>query len=316
MAITARTILTQPAATAVAAVTLLGLTAFGTGAFSSLQSERVASADPCERPIVEQNEAFWSEADWISYVSCYESRNDVRGTVQAATTALQYKPKSEILWNAKSIGEILLDDHAAAEKSLRTALQRVEPTTGTMENNLAWVGMWTDMNPNEARDLYTVALEKSPVSCEIIHTGLFVEYQLAQADNRHERFWALKKYKNLRQRYANQRCESRISSGDWTRLAEVGGLAMLDEEVEKLMGRADARANPVLFATVKQLRAEHLGASVDAFCAEALPPSHSSVDCVSYFQDTRDEVVGFDVRTKPSTKVINVKKKEGCRFAN
>lgn len=300
MAITARTILTQPAATAVAAVTLLGMTALGTGAFSALQTEQ-ANLDPCERPIVEQNESRWSEADWVSYVSCYESRRDVPGTVKAATLALEYQPKSEILWNARSIGEIMLGDYAQAELTLKTGLQNVEPTTGTMENNLAWAGMWTEMDAHQQRDLYTAALQKTPLSCEIIHTGLFVEYRHAESDDRYQRFWALKKYKQLRQRYANQRCEERIKYGNWTTLGEVGGLGMLDEEVEKLTGRADASANPTLRSSVMVLRAHHLGAPVDAFCDQALPPSHDGVDCAEYFEQTRDELRGFKFAVKAQT---------------
>ncbi len=313
MAITARTILTQPAATAVAAVTLLGMTVFGTGIFTSYQSnaEKMASqVDPCDRPLYEQNERLWSEADWISYVSCFESRRDAQGTVRAASLALDYVPQSEILWNVKAYNQIELGQHRPAVETLRTALQNVEPRTGTMENNLAWAGLFVEMDIEEARDLYVRALEKTPHSCEMIHTGMFVEYKRAETEDRYTRFWALKNYKTLRSSYANQRCEDRMKHGSFKTIAEVAGVGMLDEQVEKLSGRADASANETLYQSVRQLRLHHLGSSLDKFCDEALPPSHRNVDCESYFYDTRQQIQNTETRRyQPHTRPTNTKKR-------
>jgi tetratricopeptide (TPR) repeat protein len=206
MAITARTILTQPAAIAVAAVTLLGMTVLGSALYSSSScATSMQNRDPCDRPLLTQNENSWSEADWISYVSCFEARRDARGTVKAASLALDHQPQSEILWNVKAYNQIELGHYRPAVETLRTALERVEPTTGTMENNLAWAGLYVGMDVEEARDLYVSALEKTPQSCEMIHTGLFVEFQRAQTEDRYVRFWSLKKYKQLRYNNSNNR---------------------------------------------------------------------------------------------------------------
>jgi tetratricopeptide (TPR) repeat protein len=315
MAITARTILTQPAATAVAAVTLLGMTVLSTGIYSTNcpSSSRMADLDPCERPLQQQDERQWTEADWMSYVSCFEARRDANGTVRAASLALHYVPQSEVLWNVKAYNQIELGQYRPAVNTLRKALGYVEPTTGTMQNNLAWAGLYTGMDIEEARDLYVAALEKTPNSCEMIHTGLFVEFERAQETDRYVRFWALKNYKQLRSRYASYGCEARTRHGSWKTLAEVAGVGMLDEEVEKLSGQADAVPNDTLYSTIKQLRHHHLGGDLDAFCDEAFPPSHADIDCQTYYRDTRDQIQRDGTRRYETISRKNApREKPGC----
>jgi hypothetical protein len=242
-------------------------------------------------------------------VGCFEARNDVRGVVRAASAGLEHHPQSEVLWNVKAYNQIRLGEHEAAEATLRTALETVTPTDGTMENNLAWAGLWTQMEMKEAKTLYVAALEKTPQSCEMIHTGLYIEFKIAQSDDRYERFWGLKNYKKLRKQYANNRCEDRIQNGEWTTLAEVAGVGLLDEEVEKMSGRADATANDTLYETGAKLREKFMGASLDSFCGEAMPPSHSSVNCNEQLLDTLDEVRGWET---PRERYVDRKRNNDC----
>jgi hypothetical protein len=324
MAITPRTILTSAAPATVAVVSLYLFTALGTTAYkltkeareSIAEAERIAMTDVHHASVMHRAQACndiidvygpqkhrWSEQTWVMFAGCFDQRNDSRMVIATASHGLRYHPDSEILYNLAGYHQILLGEHDQAIQTLRTGMRNVQqPRNGIMANNLAWAGLWEPrlMRSSEARHLYSQSLAMTPNSCETLHTGLFVEYAIATRSNGVERFDALKRFDDLRQRY--EPCMSRINTGEWNTLVEVVGAAVLFDEVDQ--GQPSNGSFAAMEAVTSKLRENYRGTSVEVICREAIPLAEVHHTCVDKVQTTaaqlrQAERAAFPFRTCP-----------------
>lgn len=291
MAVSPRTLFTNPAAAAVAAVTIFGLTVMATSLCTTTVCDKKAERAPVyvyEVPcasIADQlgERESWDEREWLTYASCFETRNDSRMLVRVTTEALSYHPRSESLWNMKAYHQMVLGEHREAGYTLRAALRLIEPTNGTMENNLAWANLWTgDMPSSQMRLLYAASLVREPKMCEALHTGLMVEYKIASETTSYDRAEALKRLERLRLRYDS--CDRKSNANAWDRMVEKAGAVLIYDAYEELMYGSDMDDD-----TWHQKREiehhwenQYSAASVGALCAEAVPAT-LDIDCVKTF---------------------------------
>lgn len=282
MAILPRTLLTQPAPAAVAAVSLFGLTVLGTTAMQVVQSERVTAEyeSPCAEVSESQGmQQFWSEASWLRYVYCFDQHNDSSGVVIAASEGLERYPQSERLYNVKAYHQIELHQYRSAVDTLKTGLGVVgQPTNGVMENNLAWSYLWVGEGDEEkSRRLYQASLDREPYACETIHTGLFVEFETARNSAGVARAEALMNFQSLRNRY--QSCENRDAK--WGTVVESAGASVLYGEVEAMMNTPfDGKPDATMRAAAQSLRRHHSTASAGMLCSEAMPFDDLRRQCI------------------------------------
>ena len=189
----------------------------------------------CDHLLRENSSALatWQHQDWVDLAICFELRDDNHRAVTAAAQGLAYFPASERLHNIRGYNLIVLEEYEKAVFHLRVSLQSVEPTSGIMENNLAWAGLFAseNMTLSEARRHYTNALEHGG-GCEEYHTGMWVEYGIASRSSGTARDTAIDAYNDLRAKY--EPCTSRASGGDRSIGYEVAGAGILDGEIHKL----------------------------------------------------------------------------------
>lgn len=295
MAITAKTILTNPAAAALAVVSTLGMGA----AFILLNSTpkcqesysmiKIAQSSPCDT--VRRSNGFdrakWSEYDWFRYAQCFSNRNDSRRTIEVVTQGLKYHPRSEALFNVKGYHLIKTQKYSQAVETLQLGLRRVgRPTSGTIYNNLAWAGLWSprDMTIKEARGLYTRALRIEPKVCETLHTGLMVEYAAAKRSTGFERVSALKRFGALNDRYTP--CLKRYKNGSWHTITEVASAVAAADDINQMTGMQSfvAMDKSLGKRVVHTARRHYRSASVDAICRDAMPFANHHHTCVKSLQ--------------------------------
>ena len=306
MAITPRTIFTNPASAVVTAASLFALTAAGMYAYNMsstgchfeeaeekveakvIVAEQTPTACDSLRESLSHDKSSWSEFDWFQYASCFDKHNDSRQVIEVTTHGLNYYPSSEALYNLKGYHQISLGEHEAAVKTLETGLRRVGATSsGTMTNNLAWAGLWVprEMELHRARALYRRSMSREAGVCESIHTGMWVEYAIASQSRGLERAQALRAFHNLREQY--EPCVARYDDGERDKLIEVLGAAVIAEDLDREL-RSNAllhKSKPcgsdhALTLVAKELRRRHRGASIDALCREAVPMASAHHTCV------------------------------------
>lgn len=177
----------------------------------------------------------WTEMEFVDLASCLERAGEADQAVNAAVLGLRHYPASEALHNIRGYNLIVQERHEEAVHALRSGLRAVgQPTTGTLQNNLAWAGLYASdtMTLSEARKHYQASLETDGSSCEALHTGMWVEYGVASRSSGSSRDAAIAAYQTLRAKYAP--CTSRATYGDvWTKY-EVAGAGILDTEIAKL----------------------------------------------------------------------------------
>jgi tetratricopeptide (TPR) repeat protein len=329
MAITPRTIFSNPASATVAAVALLAFSAVGTLAYQvadraasqAPQIRTVESSGPCNsiREVIGQDRSSWSQTDWIVYASCFENRNNSRAAARVAEHGIRFYPASEALYNIAGYHQIKLGEYSRAVHTLRTGLHSVgNPTNGVMANNLAWAGLWVprEMKPQQARELYQSALRYDRNSCETLHTGLWVEFAVAKQTKGLEEYQALKNFQKLRQRYES--CQQRVQDGKWKTMVEVVGATVLFQEVDRSL-RAPHTVSTHgpqydgtrdLLRVSQELRQHYRGSSIDALCSQAMPLAsthHLCVDSVNDAMETlrdRESSASADDRRKTATGCI------------
>lgn len=316
MAITPRTIFTSPASATVATISLLAFSAVGTLAYKVAQentadTQRVYqyhATQSCDgiREVLGHDRSAWSETDWLVYASCFEQKNNSRMAATIASQGIRYYPASEPLYNLKGYHEIVLGEHAEAVETLEKGLRNVgNPSSGVMENNLAWAGLWVprEMDRKRGRVLYKRALRRNPGSCETIHTGLWVEYAIAKEARGVEKYHALKNFLNLRNRYES--CQERIDSGEWKNLVEVVGATVLFQDVDENLnaphtvptdGEQDGTAE--LHRVTKELRENYRGVSIDALCREAMPLANTHHLCMDSVAEAVHELKKKEVEAE------------------
>lgn len=301
MAITPRTIFTNPASAAVAAASLFALTAVGMysssmcGGCPSQRVETVKVAhewSPCEdvRQSMAGDQSQWSEFEWYQYASCYERAEDSSRVIEVSSQGLNYYPASEALFNLKGYHQISLQKYEDAVNTLELGLRRVgSPSNGVMTNNLAWAGLWVprDMELQRARALYKRSLSKDSNMCETIHTGLWVEYAISENTQGLERARSLRALGQLRDNYIQSGCTERYDDGNHEQLIEVMGAAVVFEDVDRdlrqnaLLDTNDALESTMLMHNVaRELRKRQRGASIDKLCTESIPVASAHHTCM------------------------------------
>ena len=287
MAILPRTILTQSAPAAVAAVSLFGFTIIGMSAHETYEREQLhhSYTAPCADKEAELGpRKYWGEQDFVRYAWCFDEVGDSVGVVQVSTQGLGRYPQSESLYNLKGYHELQLREFDAAVDTLEVGLRTVKPTNGVMENNLAWAYLWVgDGHRDRARALYLSSLARDPSVCEVVHTGMFVEFQRARMGGPLSQADALRNFQQLRETYTA--CENRDTK--WATAVEAAGAAVLYDEVHKMLGLPYDQIdnNPTLHVTASSLRANHPAASPALLCREAMPLADLRDDCSRSIQN-------------------------------
>lgn len=315
MAITPRTVFTNPATAAVAAASLFAMTAAGVAMFSTcpsrsyetpcvLTAEEVPVDNPCDRMAQDRpsERAQWSEYDWFTHANCFARLERSDRVIEEATHGLRYYPASEALFNLKGYHLIHLGQHEEAVQTLKLGLSRIgQPVQGTLENNLAWSGLWVprELDIHQARTLYKNALRKDRQVCEVIHTGLWVEYGIAKQSQGIERAKALRTFGELRERYTP--CMTRYQSGDRDQVLEVLSAVVAMEDVDRefrqnaLLGLNASNNLGKLAAgdhsVTRKVRHAEQGKSVQEICKDAVPLATAHHTCV----DVLDRMIKDDV---------------------
>ncbi len=205
-----------------AMIAMFGFSLF-TAVFMSCGAKTVTVATPVL-------DTVRTEAQWVQVIS---PMADHRLAVVKSKQALAQHPRSEILSNLKAIHEIEARRFHDAVLTLQKAKTVISPTTGTMDNNLAWAGLWTGQNRTELQRLYSAALRFDSADCNVIHTGMWVEYALAAESAGATRERSLLRYRALRHKYEG--CEFRADNRAPNEFAyEVIGAGVLDQEISKL----------------------------------------------------------------------------------
>lgn len=300
MAITPRTIFSNPGTATVAVVALLALSALGTLAYQVANHAKSRSSvsyhDPLEtscqsvREVIGADKRAWSENDWLVYARCFEYRNDSTSAVRVATQGLRFYPTSESLFNVAGYHQIRLGQYSEAIHTLKTGLARVgTPTNGVMTNNLAWASLWAprEMKLDRARGLYKMSLRYNPNSCETLHTGLWVEYAIAKQSSGLAEYQALENFELLRRAYKT--CQARVEDGKWDTMVEVVGAAVLFQDVDQMIRaphshatrqRLNQSGNADMANVSRALRKHYRGSSIDGLCREAMPLAQTHHLCV------------------------------------
>ena len=305
MAITPRTVFTNPATAAVAAASLFAMTAAGVAMFSTCPGSRTYEApctlveptfdatNPCDEAALNRpvERAQWSEYDWFSHANCFARLERSDRVIEEATSGLNYYPTSEALFNLKGYHLIQLGQHAEAVQTLKLGLSRIgNPAQGTLENNLAWSGLWAprELDIYQARALYKNALRKDRQVCEVIHTGLWVEYGIAKQSQGIERAKALRTFGELREDYAP--CMKRYHSGERDQVLEVLSAVVAFEDVDRefrqnaLLGQNPSINFAGLSAgsssVTRKVRNTEQGKSVQEICKDAVPLATAHHTCV------------------------------------
>lgn len=232
--------------------------------------------------------AVWSSSAWISLASCFEAQKKHGFAASAAAGGLSYFPQHEVLHNIRGYHLIEQGEHEKAVAHLRAALQSVTPTDHVLENNLAWAGLFVPekMTVGEARRHYRSAMMHG-VSCELLHTGMWVEYAVAVSTNGTQRDAAITQYQQLRAKYAP--CTGRWQNGTKHTAYEVAGAGILDVEIHKLQMVQRFERNEIIdgFAPLhsalveRTVRAMNLSPSdVAAACDEIAPVNTAKPACL------------------------------------
>lgn len=326
MAITPRTILSSPAPATVAAVSLLAFTALGTLAYkiaednASERSMNVIHVQDQERmcdgirDVLGHDRASWSESDWVVYTSCFEQKNNSRMAVRTASQGLRFHSTSETLYNLKGYHQIKLADYAEAVSTLKKGVSAVgTPSNGVMQNNLAWASLWAprEMELDTARNFYTKALRYDRTSCETIHTGLWVEYAIADQAEGIEKYDAYKRFLELREDY--EPCLQRAQSGEWRSVVEVVGATVLFDDIDdKLqphhsvarLNKGERDGEEELRDVTRVLRDKYRGVSINALCGEAMPVASTHHLCVERVDQTAKMLKAEETSLKSAKKKV------------
>lgn len=277
-----------------AAIALLGVAVFmSTYCTEKVECKRSMKVDrlsylktgSCDRLIENAPPSIgtWTERQWVDLATCFEKAEDYPRATSTAAWGVGYFPSSEALHNIRGYNLIMQDKWDQAVISLRVGLRSVKPTTGTMQNNLAWAGLFSNdrMTLGEARDHYRASLAIEPNSCEALHTGMWVEYGIASRSSGTSRDASLEAYRALRSKYAP--CTDRLAyGGEWTAY-EIAGTGIMDGEVAKLamirMFESGQKARPGAFNVDRRLvygamnRLDALGVTADIgeACSNIVP---------------------------------------------
>lgn len=201
-------------------------------------------------PNAEGDPPAWSEHEWNVHVQCFLERREYPPAYAAAAEAVRYHPNSETLINYKGYAAGRDGEHAVAAFDFRDGLRRTGSPSGIFENNLAWTMLFQaqQVTPprrepllQQARGLYRESLTKR-TSCERIHTGMYVEFAIAELrsemthDLVHDPAYrtALRNYQDLYEAY--RPCWQRVRSGNALVTEEILSAAIVDAQMGRVAG--------------------------------------------------------------------------------
>lgn len=281
MAITARTIITNPAAAAVAAWTILGVSLLANDFKSPMDSSALA----CGSSSVD------TEYEYLGRMQCLSDRGYLGEARDVGVDAVRVFPTSEALNNQLGIVSIRMGRYHEASVVLAKALQRIRPSNATMENNLAWSTLWTpQLEPQAQRDLYVRALEKEPRLCEALHTGMMVEWRASRSGTSFSRAEAISAFVTLSDRY--ERCERTSTPTPYDKLTEdlsvVTAMSDIDQMLDVSYNMKTAREVNKALITLGQHEWDAAGA-----CEQAIPSSIGATDICFRLVSDQGSVAAF-----------------------
>lgn len=238
MALTPRSFLINPRLIGMVAAAVFGAAVFYTSILRLVN-------DPCPSRMGE------TEAAWGERVACLVEAEQWPKAHSEATEALATHPTSEMLHNYRGIASLEMGAYAVATVEFKQAISATGSPSGVLENNLAWTTLFTvdHMPPDRAhrtlmraRSQYVHSLRVAE-QCERIHTGMFVEYAIANLHRRGDlrpdsgRIVAdsIRRYTALYDAY--RACPQRmLYSNDMLTSQEVIGAAYVDEQMGLIAG--------------------------------------------------------------------------------
>jgi hypothetical protein len=225
MAITARTIITNPAAAAVAAWTILGVSLLANDISLPVDAKSVCGSELGPTA---------TEYEYLDQMQCLSDSGFLERSYRVGVVAVTAFPTSEALNNQLGIVSIQTERYQEANVILARALQRIRPSNATMENNLVWSSLWAPrLTVQTQRDLYVRALEKEPRLCEALHTGLMVEWRASRAGTSFSRAEAISAFAVLSDRY--ERCEYGTTPTAYDKLTEDLSVATAMSDIDQML---------------------------------------------------------------------------------
>lgn len=281
MAITARTIITNPAAAAVAAWTILGV--------SLLANEFTLPMDSAS--MVCGSSALTTEYDYLARMQCLSESGYLGDARDVGVEAVDVYPTSEALNNQLGIVSIQMERFHEASVVLARALQRIRPSNATMENNLAWASLWTpQLEIQTQRDLYVRALEKEPRLCEALHTGMMVEWRAARAGTAFSKAEAISSFVTLTGRY--EQCERNTTPTPYEKLTEdlsvVTAMTDIDQMLDVSYNLQTSRELDAVMTELEQNDWDYALA-----CEQAVPSSLGATDFCFRLITGQERVAAF-----------------------
>jgi len=281
MAISTRTLITSPAALAVAAWTVFGVGLMATH-YSSPTQIAPTYSDSCKVLADSKGEtSTWGEYDWFEFVQCVDQTGDTARAAGIANLSTTHYPKSELLVNQAGILFIKIQDYHRAENVLLLGARQFRPTTGTLYNNLAWASMFTGNHQVELlRRWYGEALRLSPNSCEILHTGLMVEWRAAEErTSNFDLRTAVGNFTSVYDRY--ERCTQRSTNDESMIAAERLTALVAAKEVDKAMHISfNMELNREFNALTPALeRMERMGVNTERMICKEIPTTLNRSSC-------------------------------------
>ena len=268
MAITPRTIITNPAAAAVAAWTVLGV---------SLMINDGMVGRPEVAPTGCSERAPVTEYDYLSKMQCLSDHGHLQQAVKVGSVGVQAYPLSESIHNQLGITYIQMGQYGNAVVGLSRALEYIRPSNATMENNLVWASLWTRANVAEQRSLYRRALAKEPRLCEAIHTGMMVEWRAAKERRAFEKAEAIAAYASLADRYDT--CSRGSERTPFEKATEDLSIATAQVEIDRMLDISyNLQTSRKVTAVLNTAGQE--GWTMASLCNEAIPSSlHATGTC-------------------------------------
>lgn len=301
MAITPRTVLSQPLHILVLTMGLLAVLALAgivlgiknapqraarcRAAAASLHKARLQpppgsvarvswpSAPPCA---LDAPDASWTAAQWVRHLGCMEARNtpaqvllvEVNTAIQVAGLAPELAlKKSDYLREVGTLDEQI--------DFLQTAVRRLGVVDGTLVHRLSralvWRGDQEDLE--QIRHLQHLSMMLQPedfgARCEVAQTNIWALMMMAQADDARAldsadltpRAARLNVHRVVRD-YVDQGCAQQIHRGQWADLAEVVGVAIAAEATSGQNARS---------SLVRKVSEAFRIQDVPEFCRTAVP---------------------------------------------
>lgn len=283
MAITTRTLITSPAAAAVAAWTVLGLSLFASQ-FDFSTPEPLTTSCSHVADANGPDVTTWAPLNWYSYAQCIHESGDTVRAAGIARLATLHHPTNEGLVNYAGILLIKVQDYEAAVKVLSDGTKRIRPTDGTLYNNLVWASLYTGAHHTDIlRRWNQASLKMNPNSCEQLHTGLMVEWRRAtEARSGFALNDAVNSFMGIYDRYES--CTERSSNDETSYLAERLTALVAVSEVDALMGVSyNSETRRELTALAPALQNADSSVTAHTLCHE-IPSTLNSASCFKTVQ--------------------------------